>query len=254
MPDIYLKAATLPASSVRTKIRLPLPRTRRSKKILSLVLFAFGFFAISNAAIPILNYEFRYSRRFVRLISPLSVDHYNKKALINISANASDQASKDYTLISSWFDEKPLEAQKNFGNNTTTFYTISIPRLKIDHATVEVGGEDLKKSLVQYPETAPPGQLGNAVIFGHSVMPQFFNPRDYVSIFSTLYRLEPGDEILVHYDTVTYRYLVEDLFEVQPTDLSVLQQRYDKRQLTLITCAPAGTYLRRLIIRTSLSP
>ena len=235
MPDIYLKAAILPTSSVKRKIHLPLSRTRHSKKTLSLIFFVFGFFAIGNAVIPILNYEFRYSRRFVRLISPLSVDHYNKKALINISAKASDQATKDYTLISSWFEEKPLETQKNFGNNTTTFYTISIPRLKIDHATVEVGGEDLKKSLVQYPETAPPGQLGNAVIFGHSVMPQFFSPTDYMSIFSTLYRLKPGDEIFVHYDSVNYRYLVEDLFEVQPTDLSALQQR-------------------RLIIRTTLTP
>ena len=75
-------------------------------------------------------------------------------------------------------------------------------------------------------------------------MPQFFSPTDYMSIFSTLYRLKPGDEIFVHYDSVNYRYLVEDLFEVQPTDLSVLQQRFDRRQMTL----------RRLIIRTTLTP
>ena len=108
---------------------------------------------------------------------------------------------------------------------------------------------DLKKSLIQYPQTALPGQLGNAVIFGHSVLPQFFNPKSYWTIFSTLFKLKQGDEILLNYDNIQYRYLVEEMFEVQPSDLSVLEQRFDGRYLTLITCTPPGTYLRRLIVR-----
>jgi len=38
------------------------------------------------------------------------------------------------------------------------------------------------------------------------------------------------------------------MYEVQPTDLSVLEQRFDGRYLTLITCTPPGTYLRRLVV------
>jgi len=111
----------------------------------------------------------------------------------------------------------------------------------------------LKKSLIQYPQTALPGQLGNAVVFGHSVLPQFFNPKSYLTIFATLYKLEEGDEIYVKYGSIEYKYVINKMFEVKPTDLSVLDQRFNQRSLTLITCSPPGTYLRRLVIQSVLS-
>ena len=43
------------------------------------------------------------------------------------------------------------------------------------------------------------------------------------------------------------------MYEVQPTDLSVLEQRFDNRYLTLITCSPPGTWLRRLILRAQIA-
>lgn len=103
--------------------------------------------------------------------------------------------------------------------------------------------------MIHYPKTALPGQYGSPVIFGHSVLPQFFNPESYLTIFSTLYKLKQGDEIFVNYDQIQYKYLVEEMYEVQPTDLSVLEQRFDGRYITLITCSPPGTYLRRFIIK-----
>jgi len=137
------------------------------------------------------------------------------------------------------------------GNNIT--YSLSIPKLKIKDAVVAVGSMDLKKSLIQYPQTSLPGQLGNAVVFGHSVLPQFFNPSNYLTIFSTLYKLKQGDDIIIDYGNVQYKYIVDEMFEVKPTDLSVLEQRFDQKNLTLITCSPPGTYLRRLIIKSSLA-
>jgi sortase A len=112
---------------------------------------------------------------------------------------------------------------------------------------------DLKKSLIQYPQTALPGQLGNAVVFGHSVLPQFFNPKSYLTIFSTLYKLKQGDEIIINFDKSTYKYIIEEMYEIQPTDFSVLEQRFDNKNLTLITCSPPGTYLRRLVIKAQLA-
>jgi sortase A len=95
--------------------------------------------------------------------------------------------------------------------------------------------------------------LGNTVIFGHSVLPQFYNPKNYLTIFSTLYKLKQGSILLIDYDNSQYKYVVDEMYEVKPTDLSVLEQRYDQKVLTLITCSPPGTYLRRLIIKASLS-
>jgi sortase A len=39
------------------------------------------------------------------------------------------------------------------------------------------------------------------------------------------------------------------MYEVLPTDLSVLEQKFDGRYLTMVTCTPPGTYLRRLVIK-----
>jgi len=83
-----------------------------------------------------------------------------------------------------------------------TFYNISIPKLRIDNAVVAIGGEDLNEHLIQYPGTALPGRRGNAVIFGHSILPRFYDPKRYISIFSLLHTLEMGDPIYVYYDGI----------------------------------------------------
>jgi len=42
------------------------------------------------------------------------------------------------------------------------------------------------------------------------------------------------------------------MVEVEPEDLSILEQRFDDSYLTLVTCVPPGTYLRRLVVRARL--
>jgi len=165
-----------------------------------------------------------------------------------------DLSSADYTQLSSWFvNDTGTTVLSTLPPSGSSSYYLSIPKLKIDQANVIIGSSDLKKSLIQYPQTALPGQLGSPVIFGHSVLPQFFNPKSYLTIFSTLYKLKQGDDIIINFDHITYKYVIEEMFEVQPTDLSVLEQRFDGRYLTIITCSPPGTYLRRLVIKARLT-
>ena len=96
----------------------------------------------------------------------------------------------DYTQASTWF---PGGATKqDFTTSKVDYYTISVPKLKIDSASVAIGGEDLNKSLIQYPGTALPGKRGNSVIFGHSILPIFYNPKNYISIFSLLPTCKKG--------------------------------------------------------------
>ena len=227
----------------------PTPKAKKlaQKKVLTLSLLCLGLFFFASAIFPIVKFQLQYSVNFNQLINPLSLQNYNN------SQNILGSATTDYTQISNWFDSDSSNSNQIFSNDKTFTYLLSIPKLKISNAVVTVGSMDLKKSLIQYPQTALPGQLGNTVIFGHSVLPQFFNPKSYLTIFSTLYKLEQGDEILIDYDNVQYEYIVDEMFEVKPTDLSVLEQRFDQKNLTLITCSPPGTYLRRLIIKTSLS-
>jgi len=221
------------------------------KKILAAVFFCLGLFLFSSAVFPIIQFQIEYSSKFGQILNPLSTQFYNQTGNI-----LGDNNTADYTQLSNWFitdnHTDPVNGSL-LSNNPVTSYKISIPALKIQDAVVDVGSEDLKKSLIQYPQTALPGQLGNGVIFGHSVLPQFFNSKSYLTIFATLYRLKLGDEIFIDYDNIHYKYVVEEMFEVAPTDLSVLEQRYDGRYLSLITCSPPGTVLRRLIVKAQIA-
>lgn len=238
MGYIYINQSTKqPVSLHRPKPKKP--------KILALPLFGLGLFLILWAILPILRFQL-LDDSFRQVLSPLSANYYTQ-------AQQNPEESTDLTQINNWFTSSPAKA--NLGVLDTpvgSTYTLSIPKLKIDGAVVTIGGQDLKASLVHYGQTALPGQLGSPVIFGHSVLPQFFNPKNYMTIFSTLYKLKEGDEILIDYDNVKYRYQIEDIYEVSATDLSVLEQRFDSKYLTLVTCHPPGTYLRRLVIKSRL--
>jgi LPXTG-site transpeptidase (sortase) family protein len=161
----------------------------------------------------------------------------------------------DYSDLRNWFAEDTnLEADSE---DSLEEYRIDIPSLKVSNAMVRVGGTDLNKNLIQYPGTALPGQQGAPVIFGHSVLRQFYNPSEknskrYGSIFSTIMTLKEGDEIFVTYKNVKYTYRVVSHTEVKPTDTFILAQRYDARQLKLVTCVPEGTTLRRGVVTAEL--
>jgi len=205
-------------------------------KYLPLTALLVGMIFLASVFWPILKYEFKSQNFTQQLISPVEVLGESTTVV-------------DYSRPSAWFPTAPnLPPQPS----KITHYTLSIPKLKIAKAVVYIGGEDLMDSLTQYPGTALPGQYGNTVVFGHSVLPQFFNPKNYKTIFSTLPTLKKGDEILVDFDGILYRYEVVSLHEVLPENVSVLEQRYNAEYLTLITCVPPGTYLKRLVVNARL--
>lgn len=240
-------------------LEMPLSLGKKIRYSLSLVLITLGIAVFTTVAYPLISYQLTFAPQFQKnsLISPLStaaiatndlVTNPVKKVMANDTPTFIDEVvntSFDYTDASSWFAgaAKPKEA------TVYAVYTLSIPKLGIDRAVVRSDHTDLKQSLIQYPGTALPGNLGNTVIFGHSVLPQFFNPKNYLTIFSTLHTLRPGDTMEIAADGATYTYKISEMYEAQPGDLSPLAQVYNGRYLTLITCTPPGTYLRRLIIK-----
>lgn len=210
-------------------------------KFFAVVLVIGGLTLVGSATLPIATYELVTTRRFTSkndgLLSPLS-------------AGVSRSRVVDLTKASNWFVGQTPEQSTD---TNVRYYTLSIPKLRIENATTEIGGEDLSKNLVQYKGTAAPGRVGNAVVFGHSILPQFYNPKNYMSIFSTLPTLRIGDEILVDYDGIHYKFVISEMTEVGPSDIGVLAQPNDRPHLTLITCVPPGTYLRRLVVRAELA-
>ncbi len=107
--------------------------------------------------------------------------------------------------------------------------------------------EALKDGVVRYPGTAIPGQIGNTFITGHSSY-YFWDEGDYKEVFALLPQLEIGDEVTLYYNQQKFTYRISEKREVSPSDVDVLDQPNDKKQLTLMTCTPVGTNLRRLIL------
>lgn len=83
-------------------------------------------------------------------------------------------------------------------------------------------------------------ELGNTVLAGHN--------NRYV--FSILYKLNIGDELIVYDKEIKYKFSVYKIETVNITDIYVLDNLSDKKILTLITCTKNNQ--KRLVVRGTL--
>ncbi len=205
---------------------------------------------------PIISFEI-YSRLFIQnnwqtpVPKSSSVSSLEQASSVLGSFNIFSNNLRDFTQANLWFPTKPQSGLTQKTNIKE--YFLSIPKLNIRDAKVIVGGEDLAKSLVHYLPQSMPGETGNVVIFGHSTLPQLYNPKDYKTIFTYLPSLEKGDKIYIRIGDLGYSYDIYDMIVVNPDKVSVLEQRNDDSYLTLITCVPPGTYWKRLVVKAKLS-
>lgn len=228
------------------------------KKIVSSFLSISGLLLILWVAYPIISFEITSMVKFANIVKPIP-ESYSLYAVKNIQAvepqvlgegsDSSDAGAElDYTNVANWFPKKPQEETAASGR----IYFISIPKLRIKDAVVEIGGKSLDNTLIHYGGTGLPGEYGKAVIFGHSILPHFYDPTNYRAIFSLLPSLNEGDEFFIKFDGVNYRYVVFDMKVTTPEDITVLEQRYDGSYVSLITCVPPGTYWKRLVVLAKL--
>lgn len=119
----------------------------------------------------------------------------------------------------------------------------------------------LTKGVAHAAGTAFPGHAGNTFIFAHSSVDWYIANR-YNSVFYLLHKLEKGDEIDMYYKGKKFVYKVTDKKYVEASDVSYLNSSYsglinqtptDTSTLTLMTCWPPGTTLKRLIIQAKIS-
>lgn len=121
---------------------------------------------------------------------------------------------------------------------------LQIPAIDVNKAVVEgVAEADLAEGPGHYPGTPLPGQAGNAAIAGHRTT--FGGP------FYSLNRLRAGDLILVTTRQGSFRYRVQRLFRVLPTDVSIIAPTR-AAMLTLTTCAPRFSARERLVVQATL--
>jgi len=128
--------------------------------------------------------------------------------------------------------------------HSTGLTRISIPSIHLSAVIVE--GTDPSSLMIgpgHLAGSALPGEAGNSVVSAH---------RD--TFFRNIANLNPGDQIVIERDGLSFTYVVAEFRIVKPTDVSVAMHTNDSR-LTLVTCDPAiyfGAAPQRLVVISKL--
>lgn len=224
---------------------------KKLSKILALFLVIGGVIIFLYSFVPVLSWQVYFAPIFAsqNVNAPIpKTTVLDPGQIATLIASARNNITIDYTNAANWFPNYNPKGKKTGPD----LYSISIKKIGIDKAEVSTVDYDLTRHTVNYQGTAVPPSTGNAVIFGHSTLPQLFNPKDYKTIFANAYKLQVGDEILVNLPQITYKYKVFSIIVVDAEDTSVLEQNYSDSFLTLITCTPPGTTWKRLVIKAKL--
>lgn len=220
-------------------------KSKRKDRIFAATLSIVGLVAVLFAAGPILIWSFTSLSLFGSKIGNSPIP--NGEVLAIQDENIDVQVKEDEGGFS-YFTTTYSPTEKRPEN----FY-VTIPKLGIKKAVAKVDSLDFYKNLSHFPGTALPGEVGNVFITGHSVLPQFAKPEDYNTIFTKLPDLDVGDIVDIDFEENKYRYVVQYKKVVNPKDLSVLKPiSRGAKNLTLMTCVPPGTSLKRMVVVTSL--
>lgn len=117
----------------------------------------------------------------------------------------------------------------------------------VDSADEKIYLEVLKKSVAHALGTAFPGENGHIFLFAHST-DYFWNVGTYNAVFYLLNKLVKGDEVDLFYKGQRYVYIVSASTVVDPSQVEYLTRKTNKEFLTLQTCWPPGTTLKRLLV------
>lgn len=187
------------------------------KYILGIVLIIFAIFVIGSTFIPVIQQEINYN------VNKISYPTEIKKIV-------------------------PIDTE--FG--------IVIPKINanahviknIDPYKPEIYEQALTKGVAHALGTSLPGELGNIFLFSHSSS-DFLNATKYNSIFYLINKLEKDDQINLFYEGKEYVYSVVSKKIIEPNEINYLYSKDKPETLTLMTCWPPGTSLKRLIVQAN---
>ena len=182
-------------------------------------------------------------------------------ASLSYYATAPDEYSEKYELpVRVGADSFGVDELESFIEQSTfspTEDTLIIPKINVDAPIVYMQSydnnqilEDIKRGVGHYLGTAKPGRVGNTFLTGHSSY-YWWSGGEYNQIFANLDKLEIGDLIYAYNDGDKFVYRVSDTFIIRPSETGVLNQT-EEPMLTLMTCTPIGTNLKRLIVQAEL--
>lgn len=222
---------------------------KRAGRIVALIFLLAGLGIFLYSFFPVISWQIYFAPLFAsqNIQAPIpKTTVLDQRQIETLITSAKRNLSLDYTNAQNWFPNFNPKANKQ---KTVEGYNISIPAINIQNAKVSTVDYDLSSHLVNYDGTALPPYKGNAVIFGHSTLPQLYNPKDYKTIFANAYKLKTGDDIFIYLPGISYKYKVTNVYVVEADDTTPLEQNFSDSFVTLITCTPPGTVWKRLIIK-----
>lgn len=134
-------------------------------------------------------------------------------------------------------------------------FSVVIPKIGANAniiANVDAGNDTeyldaLQHGVAHAEGTAFPGEGGHIFMFAHST-DYIWNVGTYNAVFYLLYKLEVGDEVNIFYKGERFVYKVTGKEIVDPSQVEYLTRKTDSEFLTLQTCWPPGTTLKRMMV------
>jgi len=232
------------------------PRT--IARIVALFVAIGGLALAGYTFFPLISYEIYIQPAFAAqaFASPIpQTTIITQDSITSLLQNTANQLSHfGSSDDNSWLPSTSANQYKEVGvTSQLANYYISIPSLGIDSAYVSTMDNNVNLHLIHFPGTALPPNVGNAAIFGHSTLPQWFDPHNPHAIFATALDTKIGDSIIVTVGNKQYLYKVISMTIVPAEDTSYLAQDSNGSYISLITCTPPGTTWKRLVIKAKLA-
>jgi LPXTG-site transpeptidase (sortase) family protein len=185
-------------------------------------------------------------------VQPVSIPAEQQSAQIEVAAQQ-DISEEPRVVESTSKAVKPRLKTRPAGKDEKSFNQLLIPSLKLNASVVSKPYTELSWDLTTLGQDVAhlrdiPNQVSenNIVMAGHVTVYDGSN-----GPFRYLWRMEPGDQIILKEDNVSYTYIVREHVLVYPEESSVLEDSQTPR-LTLITCTTWDeetlSYLRRRVI------
>ncbi len=215
-------------------------------------IFIASRFKKRNPLVVFLKFLALFVLFFIVIFVALNFSAYKQKLAYWYRDEFSSGNSNSISSIISTSDIQTLTVQSkipNISDNSIYIESIGIKapitfRVSNDEKIVS---ENLKNGVIHLEGTSLPGEAGNVFITGHSSNYPWVKS-DYNSAFALLNKVVVGNAILIKFQNQNYVYRVSDIFITSPSDVSVLKSKNGQSILTLMTCSPVGTNLKRLIV------
>ena len=155
----------------------------------------------------------------------------------------------------------PQKEGKEYIVAADPYLSIVIPKIganakiikDVDPLDSKVYQKALMQGVAHARGTALPGQVGNVFLFAHS-SDNFLNANRYNSVFYLLNKMEKGDKIYLIFNRRKFVYTVTEVKIVSAEEILYMDAESDVAKVTLMTCWPAGTTLKRLVVVAEIAP